>query len=121
VPQQDGAFIIIALSRTAFLGGIQQLLAGLLCCLASIVLENVLAGTQQQAGPWHMTMPLSTTTDVRVYINYLDFVFTTAALCCCLARVQIDKNKLLVDELSAYLPDRRSELSAAVVRVRAQG
>uniref|UniRef100_A0A383V399 Armadillo-like repeats domain-containing protein n=1 Tax=Tetradesmus obliquus TaxID=3088 RepID=A0A383V399_TETOB len=28
----------------------------------------------------------------------------------------IDKNKLLVEELSAYLPDRRSELSAGVVR-----
>ncbi|KAF8069554.1 PTRH2 [Scenedesmus sp. PABB004] len=28
----------------------------------------------------------------------------------------IDKNKLLVEELSKYLPDRRSELSAAVVR-----
>jgi hypothetical protein len=32
---------------------------------------------------------------------------------------QIDKNKLLVEELSAYLPDRRSELSAGVVRVSA--
>jgi hypothetical protein len=37
--------------------------------------------------------------------------------CCCPAPTQIDKNKLLVDELSAYLPDRRSELSAGVVRV----
>ena len=32
---------------------------------------------------------------------------------------QIDKNKLLVEELSAYLPERRSELSAGVVRVSA--
>jgi hypothetical protein len=36
--------------------------------------------------------------------------------CCCFP-TQIDKNKLLVEELSAYLPDRRAELSAGVVRV----
>jgi hypothetical protein len=32
--------------------------------------------------------------------------------------VQIDKNKLLVAELSKYLPDKRAELTPAVVRVR---
>jgi len=37
------------------------------------------------------------------------------------AAYQIDKNKLLNEDLSKYLPDRRSELSPAVVRVSPPG
>jgi len=45
----------------------------------------------------------------------------SAAAAAAAAAEQIDKNKLLNEDLSKYLPDRRSELSPAVVRVSLPG